>query len=224
MQLSAMQALITQRLNEAAAPTYYPATETAAALNEADRLFCLSTLALETTASWTPGATFTHMLSVFPDWIVPLRITNPAGQKVRPCRIRDLWALDSNWTNTFGPITRYAALGMDLVALYAQAGGSLNVTYAKAPAAMVNPADTPATPPEYHPAYVSYAIYRLRQVEGIEVLRGVLPLLDEFQEAAAEYAAFMRARNIGAGYDALPPEFALGDRSRKRVMVKDANG
>jgi hypothetical protein len=218
MQLSDMQTLVSQRLNEAGAPVFYPATESANALNEADRLFTLSTLALETTVSWTPAATFTHMLPAFGDWIAPLRITNASGQKVRPCRIRDLWALDANWTLSATPITRYAAMGADLIAVYGQNATTLNVTYAKAPAGMVNPTDAPATPPEYHPIYISYAIWRLRQVEGIEVLKSVIPLLEEFLAGAAEYAAFMRARNIGSGYDTLPPEFALRDRSRSHVM------
>ena len=220
MQLAQMQTLVSQRLNEAGVPIFYPASESANALNEADRYFCLSTLALETTAPWNPVATFTHMLTVFPDWIVPLRISTASGAKVRPCRIRDLWALDANWPNSPNPITRYAALGADLVAVYGQPT-SLTVTYAHAPVTMVNPTDTPATPAEYHQNYVSYAIYRLRQVEGIEVLKSTMPLFDEFMEAVSEYADQMRTRNMGAGYDALPPEFALRDKSRSKVMAKE---
>lgn len=212
MQLSAMEALVSQRLNEAAAPVFYPQSEIASALNEADRLFCLMTLALETTATWTPVSTFTHMLTVFPDWIVPLRITSQNGQKIRPCRIQDLWALDPAWPLSPGPTTRYASIGLDLVAVYPQFS-ALNVTYAQAPLPMANATDTPQTPPEYHPAYVSYAIYRLRQAEGGAVLAGVMPLFTEFLDAATEYADFMRARHVGAGYDTTPPEFALWDRS-----------
>jgi hypothetical protein len=212
MQLSDMGALVSQRLNEAAAPTFYPALEITAALNEADRLFCLMTLALEKTANWTPAGTFTHMLTVFPDWIVPLRIA-ASGVKVRPARFADLWALDSAWPTSGGLVTRYVAAGADLIAIYQQAAVTLAVTYARAPVTMVNPTDTPETPPEYAPAYVSYAIYRLRQVEGGEPFKAVLPLLTEFLDASAEYAAFMRARNVGSGYDTLPLEYKLWDRS-----------
>jgi hypothetical protein len=77
----------------------------------------------------------------------------------------------------------------------------------------VNPTDTPESPDEYHPMYLSYAIYRLRQVEGGEPFKAALPLLAEFLDAAAEYAAFMRSRNIGSGYDTLPIEMTLQDRS-----------
>jgi len=139
-------------------------------------------------------------------------MTTMAGQKVRPCRIQDLWALDAAWPFSGGPTVRYASLGVDLIAVYQQTS-QVTVTYAQSPAVMALPTDTPATPPEYHPVYVSYAIYRLRQVEGAAVLAGVFPLLHEFLDAAGEYAGFMRARHIGAGYDTLPPEFSLWDRS-----------
>lgn len=216
-----MVALVSQRLNEAAAPTFYPALEITAALNEADRLFCLMTLALETTANWTVASTFTHMLTVFPDWIVPLRISTSTGTKVRPARFADLWALDSGWPTSAGPVTRYVAAGADLIAIHQKANVTLPVTYARAPVTMVADADTPETPPEYHPTYVSYAIYRLRQVEGGEPFKAALPLLAEFLDAAAEYAAFMRARNVGSGYDTLPLEFKLWDRS---LLVGNAAG
>jgi hypothetical protein len=207
-----MVALVSQRLNEAAAPTFYPALEITAALNEADRLFCLLTLALETTANWAPSSTFTHMLSVFSDWIVPLRIAS-SGVKIRPARFVDLWALDSGWPTSNGAVTRYVAAGADLIGIYQQASSTLAVTYARAPVTMVADADTPETPQEYHPVYVSYAIYRLRQVEGGEPFKAALPLLTQFLDASAEYAGFMRSRNIGSGYDTLPLEFKLWDRS-----------
>ena len=218
-----MVTLVGQRLNELT-PVFYPALEITAALNEADRLFTFLTLALEITANWTPATTFTHMLTVFPDWIVPLRITTPAGVKVRPARFADLWALDSGWPSSPGPIMRYAAAGADLVAIHQQTVTLLSVTYARAPVTMVNPTDTPQTPLEYHPLYVSYAIYRLRQVEGGEPLKAALPLLAEFIDAAGEYATFMRARNIGSGYDTLPLEFALWDRSLLVGLASERQG
>jgi hypothetical protein len=212
-----MQQLVSQRLNEAGTPVFYPASEITAALNESDRLFCLLTLALETTATWTPAATFTHMLTIFPDWLVVLRIATTGGTKVRPCRFSDLWSLDANWPSTAAPITRYVAAGADLIAVYPEQSTTLNVTYARAPVAMANATDSPQTPPEYHTNYVDYAVYRLRQVEGGLVLQSVLPLLDEFMAAAKEYGAYMRARHLAAGYDKTPAEFSLADRSRRAV-------
>jgi hypothetical protein len=215
MTLSQMQALCSQRLNEAAAPIFYPDDEITRALNEADRTFCLLTLALETTATWTPTATFTHMLTVFSDFLVPLRIATLGGVKIRPSRFNDLWALDASWPSSPTQITRYVAAGADLIAVYPAQATTLNVTYARAPVAMVNAGDVPEIPAEYHIQLVNYAIYRLRQVEGGLVLASVLPLLDEYLASAKEYGAWMRARHLGANYDTLPAEFALYDRSRR---------
>jgi hypothetical protein len=230
VQLLGMVSLVSQRLNEgfgAGGPVFYPAVEIVAALNEANRFFCLLTLGLEKTTAWpVPAATtFFHMLQavdaggnlIFPDWLVPLRITTVAGAKVRPGRFSELWALDSQWPQSPGAPYRYAAMGADLLAIYGQPAGAgtvLNVTYARAPLALVGDTDIPETPQEYHPAYVSYAINRMRQVEGGEPFAATLPLLAEFLEAATEYAGFVRARNIGAGYDVLPLELGLFDRSR----------
>jgi len=218
VQLSNMVALVSSRLAEGQdGPTFYPAYEITAALNEAQRLFCLLTLGLETTAPWTvPAATtFFHMLGFFPDWIVPLRISTPAGAKVRPSRLSDLSALDSQWLASPGSPYRYAALGADLLALYQQsvAGTTLNVTYARAPVKLVNDADVPEIRVQYCPKLVDYGIYRLRQVEGGGEFGKALPLLGSFLDGAQHHADYVRARNKGSHYDAVPFELASFDRS-----------
>jgi hypothetical protein len=224
-----MYGQVSSRLNEgfgAGGPTFYPTVEIVAAINEANRLFCLLTLGLEKTTAWSvPAATsFFHMLQlstggnlIFPDWIVPLRIATAAGAKVRPARIDQLWALDSQWPAVPGSPSRYAHVGADLVALYGQpasTGTTLNVTYARAPVTLVNDTDVPETPAEYHPPYVDYAIYRCREVEGGEEFAKTLPLFDGFLAAAGKYAGYVRARNVGAGYDKIPFELDSFDRSR----------
>src|SRR5580658_7865318 len=88
-----------QRLAEGATgPVFYPKAELIAGANEAQRLFCLLTLALESTLAWTvpPATTFFHMLQQpgFSNWIAPLRIATTAGAKVRPLSFADLTALD----------------------------------------------------------------------------------------------------------------------------------
>jgi hypothetical protein len=136
MQLSGMVTLVSQRLAEGQdGPTFYPAYEIVAALNEAQRLFALLTLGLEKSSTWNvpAGTTFSHMLGYFPDWIVPLRIATIGGAKVRPSRLSDLSALDSQWIMSSGSPSRYAALGADLLALYQQppagyAAGTVTVT------------------------------------------------------------------------------------------------
>jgi hypothetical protein len=226
-----MQARVSQRLDEGASgATFYPDAEIAAALNEAERCFCFLTLALEKTASWAVpsyiangSSPFFHMLPVFPDWIVGLRISTASGAKVRPSRLEDLSAVDAGWWNYPAEPTRYVALGADLVALYGQpaAAITLNVTYARSPVALVNPTDAPEIPEEYHPELVNYGIYRLRQVEGGQEFEKALPLLASFLDAAQRYAAYVRARNIGSRYDTVPFELENFDRSKLLTLRPD---
>jgi len=222
-----MYALVSQRLNEgfgAGGPTFYPTVEIVAALNEAQRVFVLLTLGLETTVPWVvPAATtFFHMLVTFPDWVVPLRIATTAGAKVRPGRFSELWSLDSQWPQSPGAPNRYVHAGADLLAVYGQPAApvTLNVTYARCPAPLVLDADVPEIPAEYHPELEKYARYRLRQVEGGEPFAAALPLLAEFLDAAGKYADYVRARNKGSSYDAQPFELASFDRSRLIGMSK----
>lgn len=178
MQLSAMVSLASQRLNEGATgPTYYPAAEIVAAINEGSRLLALLTLCLEKTVTWsvTANTTFFRMLTIYSDWIVPLRIADASGNKIRPARLDQLAALNPTWITSPGTPTRYASAGVDLMALYGQpaAGGtSLTVTYAYSPPLLISDADTPLFQPEYHPQLVNYAVYRLRQGEGLQVSEG----------------------------------------------------
>ncbi len=222
-----MQSLISERLNEGqSGPTFYTLAEITAALNEANRFFCLLTLGLETTASWNvPASTpFVHMLTVFPDWIVGLRVTTSAGAKVRPARLEDLASLDSGWINAPGAPQRYASLGAGFLALYKQPaapGTTLQVTYARQPLTLALATDVPEVPAEYHPRLVDYGIYRLRQVEGAQEFEKSLEFLSAFLDGAAHYAAYVRARNIGSRYDKVPFEIEAFDRSRLLKLRKD---
>jgi hypothetical protein len=224
--LGEMQARVSQRLAEGATgPVYYPAAEITAALNEADRLFVLLTLGLERTTTWsvTAATPFFHMLTVFPDWIAPLRIRTATGAKVRPARLEDLTSLDPGWMAQPGAPVRYAALGADFLAVYPQPAQAvtLTVTYARSPVAMVSPAATPETPAEYHPIYVDYAVNRLRQVEGGQEFQKSLPYLGSFMQGASRYAGYVRARNLGSRYDKLPYELELFDRSAMLGLRSD---
>jgi hypothetical protein len=226
MQLSDMVARVSARLAEGSSgPVYYPKAEIVAALNEANRFFVLLTLGLETTAPWTVTAatTFFHMLTVFGDWVAPLRITDATGAKIRPARIEELTGLDFGWMASPGAPSRYCAMGADFLALYQQPAVDtvVNVTYARAPLPLVNDADVPETPGEYHPSYVGYAINRLRQAEGAQEFEKSLPYFDGFLEAAKHYGAYVRARNLGARYDKVPFELESFDRSELLNLRKD---
>ena len=231
MNLGTMATLVSQRLNEGqSGPTYYPKAEIVAAIGEAERMFVLLTLGLEVTLPWTipvalPGVqnTWFHMLPVFPDWIVPLRLTSLAGSKIRPARMDELTSLDSQWPVSIGTPKRYVFRGVDLVGIYQQpaAATTVNVTYARAPVALVNDNDVPEIPEQHHPQLVSYAIYRCRQVEGADAFAGTLQYFNEFLDAAQHYGDYVRSRNIGTRYDTSPFELAKFDRSTLLKLRKD---
>jgi hypothetical protein len=221
-----MRTRVSQRLNEGGTPVFYTAAEINAALNEANRFFVLLTLGLETTAPWAVAAatTFTHMLTVFSDWIAPLRIATSAGAKVRPATLADLASLDANWISSPGSPQRYVALGADFLGLYQQpaaAGTTLKVTYARAPVALVLDTDVPEIPAEYHPRLVEYGIYRCRQGEGGQEFEKSLKYFDGFLDGAKHYGAYVRSRNIGSRYDKVPFELEHFDRSRLLKLRPD---
>jgi hypothetical protein len=219
MTTTAISALVTARLNEGASgPTFFPSAEILAAINEGQRLWCILTLCLEKQAPLTIPAntTFLHLIPLVPDYLAPLRITDSTGAKIRPVTFGELWSLDAAWPATVGPPTRYVAAGADLVAIYRRSPTSVTVglQYAAAPAPLTGaPGETPSIPGEYHQELTGYAIYRMRQVEGGQEFAQTLPLLDHYLQAAQEYGDYVRARNVGAGYDSLPMELASYDRS-----------
>jgi hypothetical protein len=228
MNLVGMAGLVNQRLNEGVSGyTYYPKAEIVLRLNEAERFFVLLTLGLETTVpatvTGTPPNTFFRMLTGIPDWIVPLRITTTAGAKIRPARLEDLNGLDPQWMTSVGTIKRYVALGVDLVGIYQQPASPtvLNVTYARAPVALVLDADVPEIPAEYHPKLVDYAVYGMRQGEGAQEFEKALPFFGSFMEGATHYAAYVRSRNLGSRYDKVPPELEKMDLSQLLKLRKD---
>lgn len=231
MNLGTMATLVSQRLNEGASgPTYYPKAEIVSALNEAQRFFVLLTLGLEVTLPWTiPAAspssqnTWFNMLSIFPDWIVPLRITNLAGQKIRPARMDDLGSLDSQWPISVGTPTRYVFRGVDLIGIYKQPARAtaVNVTYARGPVDLVNDSDIPEIPEEYHSHLVGYGIYRCRQVEGAAEFEKSLSYFNGFLDGATHYGDYVRSRNLGSRYDIVPFELQKFDRSLLLKLRKD---
>jgi hypothetical protein len=229
MQLSELQSRILARIGEdpTAPPSlsYYGPGEVTAALNAVQRIFVLLTLCLETTGSLitTVNVPFYQLLSDFPDLLLPLRVRLAGGAKVKFSRLADFAALDSAWSATQGVPERYALLGFDLLALYKAPNPpvTLNITYARCPAFLASSTDVPEIPPEYHPDLIKGAIPLLRAKEGGQEFEKTLPLWDEFMDAAAKLADFVRARNKEQGYDYMPAELRRIDRSR---MLQEAVG
>lgn len=204
------------------APTlmHYTPSEHLVALNQVQRLFVLFTLCLETTANFgLTGVARYHMLATFGDWIVPLRIRNQIGNKVRPGRLADLAALDPNWASQVGFPVRYAHTGFDLLSIYKTTTATVPITYARSPVELLStyPADNgqvPEIPERYHPALIDGAIPILRTKEGAQEWQKTLPLWNRYMEAAGELAEKVRARCREQGYDAAPVEINRADQSR----------
>lgn len=213
------------KLDQIGSTGYYTTPETVAAINEGQDLFALLTLCLETTASFTlqPSTTTYHMLATFPDWICPLRVYLPSGAHIKPARMEELDALDSSWLGSPGTPKRYAALGFDLFAIWQQPTVTtpINITYAKAPAALTFDADVPDIQEQFHSVLADYAAYRLRMREGAQEFAKALPYFGRFMEQTQKQAQFVRARNLAGRYDKVPFEISKADMSRMLKFRKD---
>lgn len=199
---------------------HYTPTETLAALNQAQRLFCMFTLCLETTANFgLSGAARYRMLQTFGDWIIPLRIRNALGNKVRPERLADLAALDMSWSLQLGTPTKYSHTGFDLLSFYKHDSSTIPITYARSAVDLLStyPADNgqvPEIPERYQPALIDGAIPLLRTKEGMQEWQKTLPQWNRFMDATQDLAIKVRARNKEQGYDAAPVELNRADQSR----------
>ena len=207
--------------------SYYTSAEQKHALNVALRLFCLLTLAVERTASFTlaAGQAF-YTISSSPisltDFIVPLKLT-VAGARVRPCTIHDLNLFSSTWRSTAGTPDKYAQDGYEQFAITPQpAGGatSLALTYAAVPAVLVNSGDTPEIPEEHHQDLIDFGVWWLRAKEGGAEFQSTNELLNRFLDNAQKYGEFVRARSKGQLYDRQPPDISKFDRSRFAFKLK----
>ncbi len=199
---------------------YYKPQEALAVLNQAQRLFSLLTLCLETTADMQlTGAAFYRALTFFPDWIAPLRFRIPSGAKLKPSRLADLASLDNQWTSRAGTPIRYSSSGFDLLGFYKQDSSIVRVTYARGPV-LLDATTSPEIPEEYHPCLIDGAIPLLRVKEGAQEWQKTLPSWESFLKEANRCAAGVRARNVEQGFDRIPVEIRKFDRSAVIKKVK----
>jgi hypothetical protein len=216
MTVAELEALVWQQLDDDG--TFYPETAVRDALNEGQRFFCLLTLCLETTATFTLPAntTFFHMRQTYPDWMLPRRVDNSDGKIVRPAKLSELDALDPGWQASTGAPKRYAALGFDFFALYQQPDedDSLVITYAQAPAMMSLQTDTPQIPLSSHFALANYATSVLRQVEGGQEFQKVSGYFNDFLDEAQKVQKLVKAKNLDSRYERMPFEIDRMDRSK----------
>lgn len=206
------------RLDEdTAAPVYYTAADAIQALNWAQRLFVLLTLCLEDTATLTLTATtaWYRVRTQVSDWLLPLRLEY-ANSHIRPARLSELDALDATWQARPGSPSRYACLGLDLLALTPQTAenSTLSAIYAKGPARMTDDSDVPEIPAEYHDLLAGAAIGLLRLREGGQEMQKAMQGLAPFFEGGRQLARYVRQRSLDLRYDRIPPEVERYDLSR----------
>jgi hypothetical protein len=228
MNIATIEQHVLERLGEnPASPQFYKPAEVLAAVNTAQRMFCLLTLCLEATATLALGTdVFYWLLTQFSDFLLPLRVRVSAGSplagtRVKPVRLQDLDALDPNWQAANGTPERYACLGFDFVAFYKvpaapNTGVGVDITYARSPLVMTA-ASTPEIPEEDHPALEACAIPLLRAKEGGSEFQKAVPLFDVFMAAATKRANYVKARNLAQRYDRVP--FALDRFDRSKLII-----
>ncbi len=232
MTLIELQTRTLQRLDEdTAGQGYFSSAEVRAALNEGQRIFQLLTLCLESsgTQALDAGVSFYRMLSVFSDWLLPLRVRvhGTGGAKLDPAHLADFDALNPSWENEAGTPERYSHNGLDLLAIHKRPSGtgtSLDWTYARMPARMVSESATPEIPEENHLDLIDYAIPLCRAKEGGAAFLGSLVYFDRFLEAAMKKADYIRTRNQAQLYDRGPFEMKAFDRSRLVETLRKSKG
>lgn len=229
MDFLALQTRLLERLDEPSPPKYYALSDCKEALNKATRFFCLLTLCVERSASFslTANTAFYTISSQLTDFIVPLRVTTSGGARIDAYTLDELNKESDTWRSDNGTVTKYAQLGYDLLAVSptpAGAGVTINIRYAASPAALVNNSDEPEIPEEQRPALINFAIYWLRLKEGGQELAKTLPQLGAFLDVTQKYADFVRAKSKGPLYDVLPFDIASFDRGRLMKLVLSQKG
>lgn len=196
-----------------ASPSAGVVSEIRSYINEGQELFAWLSLCLETTATLNLSGTFGTLRPSLPDYLAPLKMTIN-GRRIRPATLSDLDALSTTWQSTLDIPQRYCTLGFNFVVVYPQEATSVQLTYARAPVPSVNEDIPLEIEEQYHPALVSYGIYRTRLKEGAQGLERGLKYFGEFLDDAQRCGDFVRARSRAAKYDVLPLELKLFDRSR----------
>ena len=203
------------------APVYYTAAEQLAALNEAQQIFCLLTLCLETTAPFTfiAGKPRYRLRGYLNDFLLPLKVT-VGGQRLKPARINDLDALSDSWEATPGTPARYAQLGFSYLAVTPQptettAGA---ITYARSAAPLVDDSSEAEIPDDQQNALADYAYCYLRCKDGgAEAMQQCGDRLNRFIASCQKLSKYVRARSQAGKYDRQPAELSLIDLSRMVV-------
>lgn len=211
------QRVLARAGEDPSAPRYYTAAETLAALNEAQRVFCLLTLCLEDvgTLALTAGQGWTSLPAAFPRLLLPLRVRLVSLGKLLPARLQDLDARDPHWQVEQGVPARYACVGANLLAVspVPAANLALEIRYARGPSVLTQATHVPEIPGEDHAALIDYAVARLRVKEGGQEFGESRPLMGRFLQAVERRAAMVRTRSRAHRYDRVPFELTAPMRA-----------
>lgn len=224
MTLAQIRARVLYSLDDAGGVYWTPA-EVDHSINVAQRLWCLLTLCLEKTTSFTlvTDQAFYRVSDQIDDFIVSLRVSF-SGTRLKSDTIHNLDLRSTTWRQTPGDPTRYAQHGFNLLAVTPQpASGtpSLDMVYAAEPAVMVLDADVPEIEPEQQIWLERFAFWFCCLKNGGIELKNAGKFLNEFLDAAAKYASFTRARSRAQMYDNVPFDLASYDRSRWEIKIRN---
>jgi hypothetical protein len=192
-----------------AGPVYFSQQEILNALDKGQRLFALATLCLENIVTFplTSGTAFYSMLPTYPNWLLPLRAANGAGQKVNFSTLEELHALDDAWRSNTGSASHYGCLGFDLLFVRGT-GDALTICYAREPDALGDGTAEVEIVEDYQPCLIDYAIARARAKQGGQEFSKALPYFERFLGSMKAAADDTKRRSAGAGNDRQPFEFA----------------
>jgi hypothetical protein len=206
MTVAQLEQLVWTKLNDSTG-TYYP--QALGALNEAQRLFALLSLCLETSATFTlaAGTLGYNVLTQIPGFILPQRTYNSAGEQLRPSTVAELEALDANWMSTPGLPQRYVFRGLDFLMVYPQpaAADTLVIAHSRCPAMLAANGDVPEIRAASQYALANYAAWALRQPEGGQEFAKFAGYLKEFMAEAKKVGDLVRERNKDKGFETVGP-------------------
>jgi hypothetical protein len=205
-----MQTRALQRIGEdPTAPKFTTAQEAQAALDRAQRLFCLFTWSIEITGPLVVAEGISNPLSTYPRYLRTLRLRNAAGAKIRPSTYDELAARNPLWRVASGNPERYVAHGWDLIEFGTSFSGALTftLTFMAEPAPLLTDSAVPEIALVYHPLLIDYAVADLRSKEGGSEFQKTLPHLARFVDGMLAEIAHRRTLYQAASYDAIPREW-----------------
>jgi hypothetical protein len=198
--------LVAKYLDEdrASAQRYVSDTVIDLGIQYSARIYAFLTLAIEKSGNLTvaAGSTFASVLSTFPLWIAPLRITQNSAHIQRDT-LMSFRARKNAWRNATGIPERYAQIGASAIAFHPPPVSSAVATFSVRYAAF--PANTDEIVPEDHQAIADGAAAIVAGLFlGGQTTAGADERLSRYMEAIKLRAEHVRQRSSQNRFDTLP--------------------